>query len=215
MKLRVGRGHLRNQLGMAFSKLRDQLHQLRMASGSVRLEHRRRAQRQQPHQRPHLQTHRLAVGEPQQIVEEAVLLVPHLVVMLAATVHRIGDPHEMLDELEGDLLVDRVVLGQDEGDLQHVLAIERHPRRPVRLLQRASGRQRRAAIEDADVVETQEAAGEDVAPRRVLAVDPPVEIQHQPLERALQEPQVGPAQLSSRTCTARAWQRHAPADSHR
>ena len=184
-----------NQLGVAFAELRDQLHQLRIARDRIRLEHRRRAQRQQPHQRPHLQAHRLAVGQPQQVVEEAVLLVPHLVVMLAAAVHRIGNPHEMLDELEGDLLVDRVVLGQDEGHLQHVLAVERHPRRPVRLLQRAAGRQRRAAVEDADVVQAQKAAGEDVAPGRVLAVDPPVEVQHQPLERALQEPQVRPAQL--------------------
>ena len=55
--------------------------------------------------------------------------------MLAATVHGVGDPHEVLDELEGDLLVDRVVLGQDEGDLQHALAVERHPRRAVGLLQ--------------------------------------------------------------------------------
>ena len=115
--------------------------------------------------------------------------------MLAAAVHRIGDPHEVLDELEGDLLVHRVVLGQDERHLQHALAVERHPRRPVRLLQRAAGRQRRAAVEDADVVQTQEAAGEDVAPRGVLAIDPPVEVQHQPLKRALQEAQVGPAQL--------------------
>ncbi len=191
----VGRRYLGNQLGMAFAELRDQLHQLRMASDSIRLEHRRRAQRQQPHHRPDLQAHRLPVGEPQQIVEEPVLLVPHLVVVLAAAVHRIGNPHEMLDELEGDLLVHRVVFGQDQGHLQHALAVERHPGRPVRLLQRATGRQRCAAIEDADVVQAQEAAGKDVAPGRVLAIDPPVEVEHQSLERALQEPQVGPAQL--------------------
>ena len=115
--------------------------------------------------------------------------------MLADAVHRIGDPHEMLDELEGDLLVHRVVFGQDEGHLQHVLAVERHPRRAVRLLQRAAGRELRAAVEDADVVQTQKAAGEDVAPGGVLAIDPPVEIQHQPLKRAFQEPQVRPAEL--------------------
>ena len=115
--------------------------------------------------------------------------------MLADAVHGIGNPHEMLDELEGDLLVHRVVFGQDQGDLQHALAVERHPGRPVRLLQRSARRQLRAAVEDADVVQPQEAAGEHVAPGGVLAVHPPVEVQHQPLERSFQEPQVRPAQL--------------------
>src|SRR3989441_10106261 len=58
--------------------------------------------------------------------------------MLADAVHRVGDPHEMLDELVGDLFVHRVVFGEKEGDLQHVLAVKRHPGRPVRLLQRAA-----------------------------------------------------------------------------
>jgi hypothetical protein len=44
----------------------------------------------------------------------------------------------MLDELVGDLFVHRVVFGENEGDLQHVLAVKRHPGRPVRLLQRAA-----------------------------------------------------------------------------
>ena len=56
------------------------------------------------------------------------------------------------------------MLGEDEGDLQHVLAVERHPRGAVGLLERAAGRQRRAAIEDADVVEAEKAAVEDVSP---------------------------------------------------
>ena len=131
----------------------------------VPLEHRGRAERQQAHQRPHLQPHGLAVRQPQQVVEEAVLLVPHLVVMLADAVHRVGDPHEVLDELEGDLLVHRVVLGEDQRHLEHALAVERHPRRPVRLLERPARRQLRAAVEDADVVEPEEAAGEHVAAR--------------------------------------------------
>src|SRR6202043_763679 len=45
---RVGRGHMGNQLGVALSKLRDQLHQLRIVSDRVRFEHRRCTQRQQP-----------------------------------------------------------------------------------------------------------------------------------------------------------------------
>ena len=41
-------------------------------------------------------------------------------------------------------------------------AVHRHPARAVRLLEVPAGRQRRAAIEDADVVEAEEAALEDV-----------------------------------------------------
>src|SRR5205814_2836064 len=72
----------------------------------------------------------------------------------------------------------------------------RHPGGAVGLLQRAAGGQLRAAVEDADVVETQKAAGEDVAPGGVLTIDPPVEVQHQALKRAFQKSQVGPAQRS-------------------
>ena len=100
----------------------------------------------------------------------------------------------MLDELEGDLFVHRVVFGQNEGDLQHALAVKRHPGRPVRLLQRAARGELGAAVEDADVVETQKSPGEHVAPGGILAVDPPVEVQHQPLKRSFQETQVRPAE---------------------
>ena len=96
--------------------------------------------------------------------------------------------------LNAIVLVHRVVFGQDQRHLQHALAVERHPRRAVGLLERAAGRQLGAAVEDADVVEAEEPAREDVAARRILPVDPPVEVQHQALERALQEAQVGPAE---------------------
>ncbi len=93
----------------------------------------------------------------------------------------------MLDELQREVLVRRVGVGQLEGDLEHRLAEQRHPGRPVRLLQLAALRQRSAAVEDADVVEAEEAALEDVPPGRVLAVQPPGEVQQQLVERALQE----------------------------
>ena len=87
------------------------------------------------------------------------------------------------------------MVGEDDGHVQHVLAVERHPGRPVRLLERAAGGERGAAVEDADVVEAQEPAGEDVLSLRVLPVHPPVEVEHQALERALQELDVFPAQV--------------------
>ena len=48
-------------------------------------------------------------------------------------------------------------------------------------------RQLRVAVEDADVVEAEEAALEDVVAELVLAVDPPVEVEQQLVEDALEE----------------------------
>ena len=47
--------------------------------------------------------------------------------------------------------------------------------------------QRRAAVEDADVVQPEEAALEDVVALGVLAIDPPGEVEQQLVEDALQE----------------------------
>ena len=85
--------------------------------------------------------------------------------------------------------------GQLEGDAEHALGEERHPRRAVGLLEAAAGGQRRAAVEHADVVEAEEPALEHVATGRVLAVDPPREVDEQLLERALQPGDVARAAL--------------------
>ena len=92
----------------------------------------------------------------------------------------------MFDELERHVRVVRIGHRQLRGDFEHVLAEQRHPGGAVGLFQVAAGRQRRAAIEHADVVQAQEAALEDVASRAVLAVDPPGEVQEQLLEAALE-----------------------------
>ena len=102
-------------------------------------------------------------------------------------VHGRGDIVEVLDELDDHVLVGRVVGGELDREFQHVLAEEGHPRRAVRLLQVAAGGQRRAAVEDADVVEAEEAALEDVLAEAVLAVHPPGEVQQQLVERRLEE----------------------------
>src|SRR5678815_2640344 len=54
----------------------------------------------------------------------------------------------------------------------------------------AAGRQWRASIKDADVVEPEEAALKDVHPVGVFAIDPPSEIQQQLLEDSLEEDSV-------------------------
>ena len=149
------------------------------------LEDRDRAEREQPDHRSHLQASGAAVGQPQHVVEEAVLLVPHPGV-LAGVDHRRRDPEEVLEELQAHVGVGRLRERELHGDLEHVLAEERHPGGAVGLLQVAAGRQRRAAVEDADVVEPEKAALEGVAAGAVLAVHPPGEVQDQLLERALE-----------------------------
>ena len=162
---------------------------------SLERQDRRGAQRQEPDHRTHLEPRGASVRQAEHVVEEPVLLVPQLIVVVADPVHRRGDEQEVLCELEHHVLVDRVVRGELERDPEHALREERHPRRAVRLLEMAAGRQRRTAVEHADVVQAEEPALEHVAPGRVLAVDPPREVDQQLLERALQPRDVARAAL--------------------
>ena len=72
-----------------------------------------------------------------------------------------------------------------EGNLRHVLTEQSDPSRPIGLFQITAGRQRRAAIEHADVVQAEEATLKQTAPEAVLAVDPPAEIRGELAEDAL------------------------------
>ena len=101
----------------------------------------------------------------------------------------------MLEELAGDVLVDVIVLGELERDAHQIERIHRHPAGAVGLVDVAAGRQLRAAVEHADVVEAEKSALEDVAAHGVLAVHPPGEIEHQLVEHALQEFQVALAPM--------------------
>ena len=97
-----------------------------------------------------------AVGQPERVVEEAVLLVPQ-----AAAVHRGPDPDGVLEEGRLEVLVGGVRLGQRGRDPEHRQAVQEHPGRRVGLLELGADRQVRA-VERADVVEPQEAAREEV-----------------------------------------------------
>src|SRR3984957_14998666 len=131
----------------------------------------------------------------QHVVKEAILAVPHLIGIRTDSIHRIGNPEKVLKESKCGFLVDRIVFSEDERNLQHVLAIKGHPGSAVCLVEPPTGGKFSAAIEDADIVETQKAAGEYVTAVRILAVHPPIEIQHQALEGALEEANVGAAEF--------------------
>ena len=154
------------------------------ASTTVGLQRLHREQRDEPDQRAHLQRLVVAVGV-QDVVVEAIRLVPQADALVAHVVHGVGDVDEVLEELGGDVLVRRVFPGQLQRDGQHVQAVHAHPGGAVGLLDVPAGRQRGRAVEHADVVEAEEAALEDVLALGVLAVDPPREVQQQLVEDAL------------------------------
>src|SRR3979490_2513199 len=116
------------------------------------------------------------VGTAQDIVVEPVFLIPHA--FRPRLIHGTGDPKEMFNELDGHVFVERVVGRQLHGDLSHVLTEKRYPGSAVSLLEMAAGGQRRAAVEDTDIIQPQESALEEILAEPVFAVDPPTEIQH-------------------------------------
>src|SRR6476661_2838290 len=96
----------------------------------------------------------------------------------------------MLEELRRDVLVSGSRPGEFERHAQHGGAIKGHPGGAVCLLQLASARQRVRAIEEADVIEAEESATEDILSTRILAIDPPSEVQEELLKATLEEQHV-------------------------
>ena len=105
--IRSDRVHRRRQFGHPAQPFLDGAHGLRDALPLRLLDHRGGAQREEPDHRSHLEPRGAAVGQPQQVVVEAILLVPHAV--RPGPVDPRRDVVEVLDELEDHLLVDRVV----------------------------------------------------------------------------------------------------------
>ena len=126
-------------------------HQIRNPFPLRRLDDGDGADGEQPDHGAHLQPRRTTVGKPKHVVVEPILLVPHAV--RAGPVHSAADPKKLLGELRRQVLIGRIALRQLDADFEHVLTEQRHPGRPVGLFEIAPGRQRRAAVEDADVVE--------------------------------------------------------------
>src|SRR5215471_6852535 len=85
----------------------------------------------------------------------------------------------MVDELCRHIVVARIERRQLDTDLEHVLAEQGHPCRTVGLFEVAAARQLRAAVENADIIQPEKSALENVPVEPVFAVDPPGEVQHQ------------------------------------
>ena len=131
--------------------------------------------------RPDPHRHDGAVGLPQLVVVEAVLVVPETLLP-----DRVGDEREVLEELDHEIRRRTAVPVQDRGDRGHAEGVRRHPAGRVGLLEREAGRQV-GAVDRPDVVEPEEPAFEDVRAVLVLTVHPPGEVDEQLVEDAAEE----------------------------
>src|ERR1700688_889258 len=107
--------------------------------------------------------------------------------LVGDVVHGCSNRQKVLEELERDIFIRRIGEREFQGDSHHIQAKHAHPTGTVTLLQVATGGQRSAAVKYANVVQAQKAALKDVLALRVLAIDPPGEIEEQLVEDALQE----------------------------
>ena len=135
--------HVGDELRVAAPERAGPLPKFRQLREDVLFEDRDRSQRQQSDDRAHLQARGGAVREAQHVVEKAVLLVPHFIVVLAHPVHGACDEQRVLEELFHELLVERLMQCELDRDAQHLLAEEHHPRRAVGLVEVPARGQRR------------------------------------------------------------------------
>ena len=163
----------------------ERLDDPRHALALPRFDDGRRAERQQSDEGTDLETRGPAVRQAQDVVVETVGLVPHAVG--AHLVHGGANPQEVLGKLEHEVVVAGVMGRELDRDLEHVLAEHRHPGGAVGLLEVAAGGQLGAAVEDANVVEAEEAPLEHALPQAVLAIHPPREVDEELAECALEE----------------------------
>src|SRR6267378_6078805 len=134
-----------------------------------------------------------AVGELQHVVIKTVGVVPKGHSASAEIVHGARDINKMLEELAGDVFISRIFFRKLECDRQHVQAIQTHPTRAVRLLEVASSGKRRGAVEDCDVVETEESTLKNIRAVRILAVHPPGKIEEQFVKHFFEKSAIGEA----------------------
>ena len=77
-------------------------HGFRKAFHKLRRQDRHGAKRQKSDERSHLETPRGTIGQAQEVIEETILLIPHLVFLHSGAIHTAGNPQEVLDEFGCD-----------------------------------------------------------------------------------------------------------------
>src|SRR5260370_42220127 len=93
----------------------------------------------------------------------------------------------MLEELDREVFVARLMVGKPQSHLQHVETELGHPGGAIRLLQDIAVGEHLRAVERADVVESEKAAPEHVVAPGVFSIYPPGEGDITLLKRARQK----------------------------
>ena len=119
----------------------------------------RRDQGKQSDEGTGIQSAGFAIFRTDLIIVKAVFLIPQT--GPAEMIDGLHDLHEVFEEFGGHILVggiDGVVwlTGEDDGNLEHVQAVESHPGGRVGLLQFSPDHLRNAAVKDPDVVEAEQ-----------------------------------------------------------
>src|SRR5262245_39895667 len=119
------------QLGHPRQALAEDLRYTRHALPLPGLDDRGCAEGQQAHQGANLKTGGFSVWCPQDVIVEAVLLIPHAV--WANAVHGAGNPQELFGKFFRKILIGRIMSSDLDNYLEHALAVEGHPGRSVSL----------------------------------------------------------------------------------
>src|SRR5215471_15870428 len=127
----------------------------------------------------------------QDIVVETILFVPKRDAFFSEIVHGASNVDEVLEEFAGDVFVSRIVFGKFERDGEHVEAIHAHPTGAVGLLEMTACGKGSRAVKNADVVEAEETALEDVGAVRIFSIDPPGKVQQQFVKNLFEEGAIG------------------------
>src|SRR5206468_11252041 len=135
----------------------------------------------------HFERKRAPVRGMQAVIIKAIRDVPKLDTLAADIVHCPANMSKVLEEFAGNVFIGRVFYGQLQGNGQHVETVHPHPARPIRLFDVASRGKRRAAVEDADIIQTEKAALKNVSSLGVFAIHPPGEVQQKFLKHSLEK----------------------------
>src|SRR6478735_3931125 len=94
----------------------------------------RRKEWQQSHERAELDREPLSVRPADEVIVEAILLIPEAAILAVQPVHRPADGHVVLKEFRRKIFVSRITLRQFDRGPGHVEAITRHPGGSISLL---------------------------------------------------------------------------------
>src|SRR5437588_1821686 len=147
--------------------------------------------RNQPNQRTQPEFVELSIGIAEDIIEEAVVLIPQLIIAPAHFFHGGADINEVLEEFGGQNFVNAVVRTQFESNSHQVETKETHPARAIGLFKHSAAGQLLSAINHSDVVETEESAFENVVALAIYAVHPPGNAHEQFVQTLFEEASIG------------------------